>query len=254
MIVRETESHFICIEQDHHAHLSKQMIAQWKDYFLQDDPLIDSVLFAVEQHDIGWHHFDRQPLWNDQTRQPYTFIDLPLLIKTVLYTNGVNIVEEKDPYAAALCSAHYTKFLQKYEIDEVKHYIKSEQLRRETILQLYPHIDKATFNRHLAFLQLADNMSLYICLHEPGNNKNIHRYFQRGIRIPPSINRSDHSFIEANWQNNDTIYLNNIERTEPFSLTIHEKYIPKEKLKQGGLINLYEQTSITKRQIHLHIS
>src|SRR5699024_7108306 len=190
MIVRETDQHFICIEQNHHAHVAKQIISQWKSYFLAEDPLAEDVLYAVEQHDVGWHFFDKQPIWNDNKNHPYTFIDLPVLLKTVLYTNGVDIVERRNPYAAALCSAHYTKFLQKYEIKEVQQYIEKEELRRKNILQAYPEVDEATFAKHLALVQLADNISLYICLHEAGENLLKHRYFKNGIYIPDVLDKN----------------------------------------------------------------
>lgn len=250
MIIRETDQHFICIEQDKHAHIAKHMIAQWKDYLLKNDPFSDDVLYAVEQHDVGWHYFDQQPFWNDETNAPHTFIDLPLLTKTVLYTYGVDLVEKRNPYAAALCSAHYTKFLQKYEKDEVKQYVANEQLRRKLILQNYPEIDEETFEKHLALLQLADNMSLYICLHEPGNNEDKHRYFARGIFIPSAIDSKDIQFIEASWQDEDTLTLRNVEKVAPFSIELAEKIVPKQKIKSEGFSTSYEQTPITKRTIN----
>lgn len=250
MIIRETEEDFICIEQNHHAHIAKRIIAHWQTYFLADDLLADSVLYAVKQHDVGWHYFDKQPLWNDQTNKPYTFIDLPLLIKTVLYTKGVDIVERKNPYAAALCSAHYTKFLQKYEIREVQQYVEKEYLRRKRILQAFPEVDEATFERHLAFIQLADNLSLYICLHDPGNNDDKHRYFQSGIRIPEPIDEGKVEYLTAHWNNEQTIQLKNIENVPPFSIDLQEKTIPKNIIKEDGFLNSYEQVTSTLRRIN----
>lgn len=254
MIVRETEQHFICIEQNHHAHIAKQIISQWESYFLADDPFSDDVLYAIEQHDVGWHFFDEKPIWNDQANQPYTFIDLPLLMKTVLYTHGVDIVQNRNPYAAALCGAHYTKFLRKYDIEEVQQYIRRENLRRKRILQAYPEINETTFNKHLALLQLADNMSLYICLHEAGNNNEQHRYFKKGIHIPNTIDKNNVQFISTNWLNMNTIELKNIETVKSFSISIQEKIIPKKLIEQDGFSTAYEKTSSKKRNVKFEIS
>src|SRR5699024_6581888 len=239
MIVREDDQHVICIEQDHHAHIAAQMIEKWKSHFLNKDSFAESVLYAIEQHDVGWHYFDKEPLWNDETKQPYTFIDLPLLIKTVLYTYGVTIVEKRNPYAAALCSAHYTKFLQKYEIDEVQQYISNEQLRRKSILEAYPEIDEAIFSKHLALLQFADNLSLFVCLHEPGNNDNRHRYFQNGIRIPEAIDRDKVQFINGKWKDVQNFILNNLPEIEPFTITLGEKFVPKQLIETEGFVSSY---------------
>lgn len=249
MIIRETENHFICIEQDHHAHLAKEVIKQWKDILLKNEPLKEDVLYAVEQHDVGWHAFDKQPLWNDVTNAPYTFIDLPLLIKTILYTKGVDDVEKRNPYAASLCSAHYTKFLQKYDIKEVKQYIDQEQLRRKSILQNFPEVDEVTFNKHLAFLQLADNMSLFLCLHEAGNNDERHRYFEPGIFIPEAIDSNKTQYIKAEWNDDRTLTFSNFAQVPSFSIVIEEKIIEKQAIKSKGLLKAYETGKIIPRKI-----
>lgn len=251
MIIRKTNTHIICIEQDHHAHIAKQVLSQWKQFFLKDDPLASSVLYAIKQHDLGWRPFDKQPLWNDDTEMPYTFIDLPIPIKTVLYTYGVDLVEKRNPYAAALCSAHYTKFLQKYKIKEVQQYVNDEQLRRSTILQSYPEVDDKTFAKHLSLLQLADNMSLFLCLHEPGDNTNKHRYFQKGIYIPPTIDYQNLQFIKTIWQNNNTIELTNIEQIDDFSISLGERKIKKSNLGNNSFISIYKQTDPEYRTIHI---
>lgn len=253
MIIRETDNHFICIEQHHHAKIAKQLIAQWQDDFLKNDPFTKDVLYAVEQHDLGWHYFDHEPFWNDKTKAPHTFIDLPLLTKTVLYTYGVDLVEQRNPYAAALCSAHYTKFLQKYENKDVQQYVTKEQIRRQAILQNYPEVDEATFEKHLAFLQLADNMSLYICLHEPGNNENKHRYFERGIFIPPAIDINDVQFVKANWENAETIVFEQIKKVPSFSIELEEKIVPKRFIEEEGFAINYAQTPITRRSLRINV-
>ena len=251
MIIRETNTEFICIEQNHHAHLAKQLILPWKADLLADDPFQDTILYAVEQHDVGWQAFDKEPLWNDGSNKPYTFIDLPLLIKTVLYTNGVNMVEKRNPYAAALCSAHYTKFLRKYERKEVVQYVENEELRRQTILQAYPEIDDESFSKHLSIVQFADNLSLFICLHEAGNNEDRHRYFQKGVPIPEAIDFTGEKFIEAQWLDEERIQLKGLPKVEAFSIAVEEKALAKDAIKENSLLSTYEETPTTERTIQV---
>src|SRR5690625_5094747 len=115
-------------------------------------------------------------------------MDFPILPKLVLYEKGVDEVEEKDPYAAALCSAHYSSFLSSHPSHKVKYYLMKEEERRNKILSSLPNISSDTFNKHLAILQFSDNISLYICLNEPGVNKaEEHRFFRSGIPIDRTI-------------------------------------------------------------------
>lgn len=249
MIIREHPSHFICIEQNHHAHLAYEIMSHWQYVFMKNDPYVDSVLYAVKHHDIGWDYFDREPLWNDKMNQPYTFIDLPLLIKTVLYTYGVDLVETKNAYAGALCSAHYTKFLNKYDTPEVQQYIKKEEMRRNNFFQSYPEIEHEIFLRHLNLLQLGDHVSLFICLHESGNNEERHRYFAKGIPLGNLIEGFKQSVLEPFWLDEKTIVFKNLPKVKSFSITIKEKIISKNHIKEKGFLQTYKETPYSDRII-----
>jgi len=253
LIVREENDRFVCIEQNHHAHLAKEMMMKWKLAYLSEDPLADSVLYAIEQHDVGWDYFDKQPFWNDKLKRPYTFIDLPLLIKTIVYTRGVNIISERDPYAASLSSAHYSIFLEKYSEEAIRQYIMKEKLRRQQILTSYPEINDEKFQYHLALLQLADNLSLFICLHDPHSPESRHRYFEKGIAIPKPIDFKHKQFIQPNWIDERTVELENITYVSPFNIHLREKYVLKETINKDGWMAAYENTRSQKREIEISV-
>ena len=65
MIIRDHDQTIIMIEQNHHAHISAEIISNWQDIFFEEDPYFESVLYAIKQHDYGWHAFDSQPFLND---------------------------------------------------------------------------------------------------------------------------------------------------------------------------------------------
>lgn len=94
--------------------------------------------------------------------------DFPVIPKTVLYTQGIDEVEAVDPYAAALCSAHYMKFISKSPTEEAQHYLTQEEKRIDSIMSRFPSIDSKIFDHHVRLLQFADHISLYICLNDPG--------------------------------------------------------------------------------------
>lgn len=252
MIVREDENNFIFIEQDHHAHIAAQLFMPWKDIFLSEDPQKTNVMQAIQLHDVGWRLLDEEPTWDDTNNQPFTFITLPILHKIMLYTYGVDEVERINPYAAALCSAHYTRFLGKYEHPHIKTYLQREKLRRERILTAYPTITESDFKRHLALVQLADNLSLFLCLHDPGTEQ-IHRYFQQGIHADPMIERGTSHKIQAKWVDYETLQLQHLPVVEPFSVTMKQKLISKTQIAEDGLQSSYRNAPFENKTMYFQV-
>lgn len=254
MIVNESKHHFTLIEQDHHASISTEIIKNWQNTFLNDDPFKDSVLYAIRHHDCGWTYFDKQPFWNDEKLAPFSFIDFPTLPKLILYTDGVNQVEQKDPYAAALCSAHYTSFLKKHSSSEVKNYLHDEKKRRKRIFNSVLNVSSEHFHKHLAILQFADNISLYLCLNEPGISKqDEHSFFKNGIPISQMINQITTNFVQANWVDNQTVTLRGLPNVKPFQVILQRKIIAKEKINQVGLLNSYQNSTYENIVINLKV-
>src|SRR5699024_651196 len=200
LIIRERDYAFVMIEQHHHAQISAEIIGKWRDYLFHHDPLYKSVMYAIEQHDCGWRFFDEQPFWNDAEQAPYAFTNFPTMAKSVLYTKGIDEVEALDPYAAVLCSAHYTKFLEKSEHREARRFVERENLRRERILSQLEIESMNIVDQHLALLQFADNISLYLCLNEPGAKKEAeHFFFKRGIPVSQILKHTISKIVQAYW-------------------------------------------------------
>lgn len=254
MIIRERDQTFVMIEQDHHAHISADIIMQWKNNLFTQDPFYESVLYAIKYHDYGWQNFDMQPFWNDEKQSPYSFIDFPVLPKIVLYEQGVNEVEKNDPYAAALCSAHYARFISSEDSVEASLYLKKEEQRREKILSSFTPEQLDLFDNHLALLQLADNLSLYICLNEPGvSKKDEHYFFQEEISFPIVIKGIRTDPVEAHWENDETVILEGLPYVEPFSIFLEKKVIKKQLIKENSLLTSYEKSDYIREEIHFQI-
>ncbi len=243
MIIRKTNNTFVMTEQHYHAQISAEIVNHWVDHFLKGDPQIDSILYAIKNHDIGWDLFDKQPFWNELTNAPYSFIDFPILPKIALYTYGVDLVEKNDPYAAALCSAHYVKFMQNHSNPEVNNYLIKEKKRQQRILMDLPAITPDIFDMHLAILQFADNISLYLCLNEPGLIKSeTHYFFQEGIPISPKINKITTPYIEAEWLDQHTLRLKGLPSVPSFSVSLKQKNLTTQQIEKDGLIKSYQTT------------
>ncbi|MFD1363587.1 DUF3891 family protein [Lentibacillus salinarum] len=242
MIVRERQNEYIMIEQNHHAQVSGQMAANLKDSFFLEDKFKSSVLYAIENHDYAWKMIDKQPFWNDQKQQPYTFTDFPNPPKTVFYKHGIDQVEKHDSYAALLCSKHYTRFLVDDTEETSRSFVQEEQERQQRLIHLLEDYDEPIFNVHSGLLQLFDSLSLYLCLNEPGVAKEDgHPFFKDGVPVPQSLTFFHTNKIHLYWTDEQSVEMDVVPFKSPVDITIQQKSVPKKAIAENGLIKSYEQ-------------
>src|SRR5699024_12406176 len=100
---------------------------------------------------------------------------------------------------------------------EVQTYIEHEKKLKKLILTDLT-IDQATFDDHVALLQFAYNISLYVCLNEPGvSQSNVHFFFKDGIPIALNSALITLSKIQAEWLDNQTLKLTGLPFVPSFS-------------------------------------
>ncbi|WP_017795509.1 DUF3891 family protein [Oceanobacillus kimchii] len=250
MIVREREDELILITQDDHAQISGDILDNWNLDHFQGEEWRDSVLYAAYQHDLGWKEFDRQPFWNDVTNQPYTFADFPNVPKTVLYKYGINEVEKVDLYAALLCSEHYKRFLANNTSLEAQAFVEHEETRQERIIGTLPNFNKRLFEFHYGLLQISDNLSLFACMNEPGaTGEKQHPFFKKGIPTNHTLHHVLNEQLQINWQNEDTIVMDNFPFDKPFPISIQYKQVSRQKIQQHGLVEAYEQATLEQHPV-----
>ncbi|PAV28272.1 hypothetical protein CIL05_18060 [Virgibacillus profundi] len=252
MIVRERSDDFVLIEQDNHAIVSGDIMSKWKSSLFKGQDFRKSVEYAIYKHDCGWHPFDKQPFWNDESQAPYTFVDFPTLPKIVLYKNGIDEVEKVDAYAALLCSEHYKRFLLNNTSTEAQSFVKAEELRQKRIFDSFKMLHKRLFNHHYSLIQLGDNLSLYICLNEPGVTKeNEHRFFKNGIPLSSSLNGFNQQKVELHWMDTKTIAMSEFPFENEVHITLKQKTVAKKLITNKGLLKGYEQTPYEEITVRL---
>ncbi|WP_158595149.1 DUF3891 family protein [Oceanobacillus piezotolerans] len=239
MIIKERDSEeFVFIEQHHHAYVSYELIKNLKDSFVKDETYKASLLEAVRLHDCGWRYVDKQPFWNIEENKPYDFTDFPLSAKVMVYEMGINEVEQKDLYAALLCSVHYTKFIMSDSEVDAKIFVEKEKLRQEKIMHQLGRINKHLFEYHYALLQFADSLSLYFCLNDPGVSQDeVHFFFREGIHLP-FANTEDK--LMPLWDDKGTVHLDPFPFQSSINIELQQKRIHMEDIKRHGLIPCYE--------------
>ncbi|MEK4027709.1 DUF3891 family protein [Pseudobacillus sp. FSL P4-0506] len=252
MIVRERKNEFVLIEQDHHAQISGIIMSYWKDSLFSAPEFRRSVEYAIFQHDCGWKPFDTDPFWNDKKEAPYTFVDFPVLPKLVLYKQGIDEVEKNDHYAALLCSMHYSAFLRNEALDEVKPFQINEEQRRERLIASLKIPDPSLPDSHYRLLQLGDNLSLYICLNEPGTTKEQeHPFFCKGIPLSAAFNKIEKDNIQLYWQDKQTIAMDPFPFRDKILITLKQKTLSKDQIASQGFLESYKKTSFCETPIQL---
>lgn len=166
MIVRETPAGFLLVAQHDHGLVSGEFARR----FGWTPPLREETLYAVSNHDIGWLTLDDEVLWNEEAGRPYSFMDHPPGPKMEAYEEGLDSIETESPYAALLCSAHYGSFVERSEEPHEVRFREREESRRERLRASLSGEELEGFERDFRLLRVCDDLSLFVCLNEPGHN------------------------------------------------------------------------------------
>jgi len=250
MIVFEREKSYVMFTQDDHAQVSKQIAEHCRDDFYFDSNYYEEVILAIQEHDRGWIDPDKSPLWNDKLEEPFSFIDYPTDLKISFYEKGLDEVEEMSKYACLLCSLHYSSFVQDADEPAVQEFWVTEKKRQD---RLYKELGimgneekKETLMYHLDLLKFSDFLSLFICLHEPGNNKK-HPFFKNGF--PQLFLFVTDEPIIASWENEEVVSLSFSPLKSELVVNLPYKEVMKEQIEKDGLLQAFKDTGITNRKI-----
>jgi hypothetical protein len=167
MIVREKPGSYVLIKQHDHALASGEFARYWAR---KPRPL-DSTLYAIAHHDVAWQGPDARVRWNEETGRPYSFVDYPPEPKVRAYADGLDRLEERDPYAACLCSMHYETLMRRFGGSEVEERFADAESRRQSKLRAKMSEEELeNLDYNLGLLRLCDGLSLFVCLNEPGSD------------------------------------------------------------------------------------
>ncbi len=245
MILREREEEFVMIEQDHHGHLSERIMSHWKKELFPGIDKRDSVLTAIKHHDLGWLPFDKEPFWNDAKQKPYSFTDFPFPAKMILYKQGLDLVEQLDPYAAILCSEHYSQFLIGSKDPDAFNFLEAEFNRRQRLKNEQEDFDEQIFKKHYGLLQLGDNFSLYACMNEPGVVKSEqHPFFEEGIPSPKFLEGLPSHRMDVQFADSKTICVESFPFNTSFEIEYTQRIVTRQAVRDVGLIKAYNEARV----------
>ncbi|MBT2691691.1 DUF3891 family protein [Bacillus sp. ISL-55] len=248
MIIHKRKHEFVMVAQHDHAKVSRDAAQCWRDeYFLGKDKK-DSVILAVREHDRCWLEPDKNPLWNEQAQQPYSFMDYPGSPKLAFYTKGIDEIVKMDPYAGLLCSLHYASFLKDATSKIGKMFWIEENQRQQALLKGLGIEKDQLLTFHLNLLKFCDNLSLYICLNDPGTPKELEHFFYRN-GFPQKFSFANDKSIDAKWLDQQTVSLSISPFTNKLHVSLPYKTVDKKLIKEIGLAAAYQESPVCWREV-----
>ncbi|WNF24703.1 DUF3891 family protein [Mesobacillus jeotgali] len=248
MIIHEREKDFIMVAQHDHALVSRDAAKCWRDDYFFGIEKKDSVVLAVREHDRCWIEPDKEPLWNEDTQQPYSFMDYPGSPKLVFYKEGIDEVAQMDSYAGLLCSLHYASFLQDATSMIGKNFWSAEKQRQQKLLKELEIEDDNILSFHLNLLKFCDNLSLYICLNEPGTPKEQEHYFYKK-GFPQKFSFMNDQTIHAEWLDQETVSLSHSPFSKKLQVIFLFKAVEKQLINEIGLAPAYLDSPVEYREV-----
>ena len=256
MIIQATEHEFIMITQHDHGYLAGEFAAHFSKVFIGADSYLKDFLIAVYEHDRGWIELDQVPIWNEAFQYPYTFMDYPMQPRLSAYAQGLDEIEAKSEYAGLLCSLHYNSIMKNSPLSECIEFYKNEAARQQRIrekLRLNDDEEKGLAH-HFQLLQYCDDLSLYVCLNEPGVDKDKeHPWYKDGFLNYKTL-YPNQSVPVANWVSSHDIVLTPFPFGREFSNVIRLKRIQKSVVIQKGIAEAYDQAEMEEYPISFRIA
>ncbi len=252
MIVYEREHDFVMIRQYDHSNLSADICSRWEKTHFPGMNHWEDIIFGIHEHDRSWIDLDDTPLLNDAKQSPYSFIDMPLKLKIPFYKKGVDEIEVENANAALLCSLHFASFFDGSAEPSAKLFFEEEKERQEKLKQLLQieSVDQlAELMFHLHLLQFGDDISLYICLQEPGVSKEDEiSWFREGF--PQDLTLSGEKIV-AHWLDREHISLEPFPLESETKVSIKIKEVKKYDIREKGLSTAYHEAGWSERHVTL---
>jgi hypothetical protein len=256
MIIRETPTSFIYLAQHDHAHISGRLAEEWQRSYFEGVERRPEVLLAIREHDRAWIPLDAAPIWNEQAHAPHSFLDYPTAPKVQHYQQGIEEVEQLAPYAGLLCSLHYTSFPDLARSPAGQQFLLLETVRQNRLkqqLQLTSPIEIRTLEFHKRLLRFTDNLSLYLCLNEPGTPKTQeHPWYREGIPFSDYFAFTQQQLVQVEWPSRNSVQVHPSPFAESFAVTLRYKELSKARLAAVGLGQCYTETPVEELEVWVH--
>ncbi|WP_261378344.1 DUF3891 family protein [Paenibacillus agilis] len=128
--------------------------------------------------------------------------------------------------------------IQRSELLDCIHFIANEKERQQRIRARLGELDEHMVASHFKLLQLCDDISLYVCMNEPGVSKvNEHPWYKEGFETIIKGQK-----INARWISANEIKIDPCVFDSEFTATMKSKYVAKDVISRIGIHAAYKET------------
>ena len=228
MIVREVGEGFVLIRQHDHGLVAGEISRRWG----REPWPSPSTLHAIAQHDLGWRELDQSVLWNDEAGRPHDFLSYPAEPKVRAFGAALDLLEERDPHAALLCSMHYATLMQQSEGEAEARFRESEIRRQQRLGEELAGTSTGNLEHDLRLLKLCDGLSLFACINEPGRDTSNPAPYPEGFVL-------DGEEFVPEWADNRTLRVRPDPFVEPFEVGLPYRVLGRDgKVRREGRLEL----------------
>ncbi|WP_424766864.1 DUF3891 family protein [Paenibacillus sp. sgz302251] len=246
MIVYENDDAFILIAQQDHARISGDLISAWRDELFADPERREELTLAAYEHDSSWIDLDRIPIWNDAGSLPFSFRDYPGNIRFFFYSMALDKLQEKSEYAALLGSILYTALAEKFRNDDTVTFVEREFARQSSIIEKLK-VNLKLLQNHAKALFLCDELSLFVCMEQPGTPSGQYEWFADGFQY--WFDRSGQTRLLADWTDEKTIELEPFPFSREVETLLAFKRVKKDDITRYGISVAYQRESLQEHKL-----
>lgn len=246
MIVYEKEEAFILIAQHDHARISGDLVSAWQGDLFHSTERREELAYAAYEHDSSWIDLDRIPLWNDAANMPFSFRDFPGNIRFFFYSKGLDHVQETSEYAALLGSILYTTLAERFRTEDTVRFVEREFSRQSAIIERLK-LDVKLLQLHAKALLLCDEISLFVCMEQPGTPRQNYEWFANGFSY--WFDRSGQTSLNADWKDQATIELAPFPFSREVETSLFYKEVSKTSIAAHGIAEAYQLEELQEHKL-----
>jgi Protein of unknown function (DUF3891) len=159
VLIRDDGQSWTAITQPAHAYLAGQVARHWAQ------PQPADVILGVEQHDIAWSEWDREPSLHGPERRVASFYEVAMEPRLAAWTHVARRLEAQSPYAALLVSLHATNVHTRYAAAGAQPhgFLAGQRQDQDALLAVLPDTTRERAERDADLVFALDALSLVLC-------------------------------------------------------------------------------------------
>ena len=195
MIVRPMNGETRLITQHDHARVAGTLARHWKGNEIVpalEPSLKDAVLFAIDNHDVGWCGPDASSRYDPETRTSMSFFGSTAEEATAIWEESVDCCGEYRAFSGFMVSCHFSRLAEtglrgapSEELNLLRGFIQTQEEKRCVFARDFSPAENASKDGSALLLGTCDTLSLLVCgAPEIAPSKGVIRQFPAsGIQI-----------------------------------------------------------------------